>query len=485
MWILSDGRKLVIVPDLRADHSVSQLVDDSLVEFDRLKDRQAKIRQIGFLTLGVLTFLLIFASSWTAFYIARGLTVPIKALAQGAEEIARGNLSHRVRVLAEDELALLVATFNEMSQKLEENSEEIGERKRYIETLLESLPTGVISFDAELLVGTANAAAVAIMGLGDRPLRGRSIAELVAADDFEVLERVIVRARRAGQASEQAFLRHNLAAGDSNLPVMLTASVLPASDGVVLVIEDLSDLIAAQRAAAWREVAKRMAHEIKNPLTPIQLSAERIAKRFAQAEATPSTPGITRAGSTSDIVRDGTDTILREVSSLKAMVDEFSRFARLPEIRPESRDLNEIVLQVVTLFEDQLENARLETDLAADLPETLVDPEQIKRVFVNLIQNSIEAFDGSKKENIITVRTSADPGRGRVAAVVSDNGVGIAATDFGRLFQPYFSTKSRGTGLGLAIVHRIISDHGGTIRAEANNGRGVRFIIELPSSARP
>lgn len=481
---LKDGRKLVIVPDLRVDQSVTKMVDDSLEEFDRLKEKQTTIRQIGFLTLGVLTFLLIFASSWTAFYVARGLTVPIKALAQGADEIARGNLSHRVDVLAEDELALLVATFNEMSQKLEENSEEISERRRYIETVLESLPTGVISFDAEGRIGTMNRAANAMIGPTDAKITGSRLSELVADDNREILERVISRANRMGQASEQTVLRRENAAGSNgaaSLPVALTATALPGEGGVVLVIEDLSELIAAQRAAAWREVARRMAHEIKNPLTPIQLSAERIAKRLARAESVPAAFHASPQGdSTEAVIRDGTETILREVSSLKSMVDEFSRFARLPEAKLERGNLNDIIGQVIALYEDRLDNIRLESELAPDLPDSLVDAEQLKRVFVNLIDNAVEAFDRVKADSTITIRTRQDSARGQVVAEVTDNGKGIAARDYAKLFQPYFSTKSRGTGLGLAIVHRIITEHRGTIAASSSNGRGARFTIELP-----
>ena len=482
VWTLTDGRRLIIVPNLRSDQSVSQMVDNSLIEFDRLKDKQATIRQIGLLTLGVLTFLLIFASSWTAFYIARGLTVPIKALAQGAEEIARGNLSHRVDVLAEDELSLLVATFNDMSQRLQENSEEISERRRYIETILESLPTGVISFDRDGKVSTLNRAAEEMLRLKRSEAAGSDLSSTVGQDTLEILRRIMARARRMGRAAEQAVLGHQSSESqgqDSRLPVAISATVLPENSGVVVLLEDLSELIAAQRASAWREVARRMAHEIKNPLTPIQLSAERIAKRVSAVE--PAGAGIwSRSGDTVAVVLDGTETILREVSSLKAMVDEFSKFARLPEARPEFGNLNDVIRQVIALYEGRDEGAKFDTSLAADLPDSMFDSEQLKRVFVNLIENSIEAFDPMQNKNVVAVSSRFDPVRSFLIAEVSDNGKGIPASDLGKLFQPYFSTKSRGTGLGLAIVQRIISDHGGMIRAASNSGRGARFTIELP-----
>jgi PAS domain S-box-containing protein len=487
---LSDGRRLVIMPDLYAETNVSQMVDNSLVKFEELKKSELNIRQIGLSTLGVLTFMLIFASSWTALYIARGLTVPIKALAEGADKIAQGDVGHRVEVLAEDELALLVESFNQMSAKLEENSAELEERRRYIETVLQSLPTGVVSFDAKNRVTTINESAVQILKLDDADLTGSELGKLVTEENRIVLERLLNRARRIGQASEQTALQRekangNGSTGDANLPVALTATALPRSfgsaSGVVLVIEDLSELITAQRASAWAEVARRMAHEIKNPLTPIQLSAERIAKRFAAARGeaerlenqSPKTED-----QTVKVIKEGTQTILREVSSLKAMVDEFSRFARLPHVKLESGSLNEIVRQSAALYEDR--GVRIELNLAEDLPNALIDEEQLKRVFVNLIENAIEAFEKTQDAKKIVAKTFYDRARDLLVAEISDNGNGIPPADFPKLFQPYFSTKGRGTGLGLAIVQRIVSEHRGKIKAVNNSPRGAKFIVELP-----
>lgn len=479
---LADGRRLIIIPEVRSGKSVSEKVDSSLLEFDRLKEQQLTVRQLGLLTLGVLTFMLIFASSWTAFYIARGLTVPIKALAEGADAIAQGDLTHRVEVIAEDELALLVDTFNQMSGRLEANSEELRERRRYIETVLESLPTGVISFDPDNRVTTINRAAIRMLRLEDADFEGFAIGKLVSEENRLVLERVLSRAKRIGHAAEQTNLRREttegLRDGMGELPVALTATALSNDGGSVLVIEDLSELITAQRASAWQEVARRMAHEIKNPLTPIQLSAERIARRFADTNGNPDDIHTTD-GQTVKVIQDGTTTIIREVQSLKMMVDEFSRFARLPNAKPERGDLNEIVRQVAALYEDRKGEIAIVTALADSLPETLLDTEQIKRVFVNLIENALEAFD-SGKHNEIRIVTRHETARDLIIAEVADNGKGIAPADLQKLFQPYFSTKGRGTGLGLAIVQRIISEHGGKIKAVANQPVGAKFIIELP-----
>ncbi|HEY0659161.1 MAG TPA: ATP-binding protein, partial [Pyrinomonadaceae bacterium] len=484
----SDGRKLIVISNLYSEENVSQLVENALAEFDKLKEKQINIRQVGFLTLGVLTFLLIFASSWTAVYIARGLTVPIKALAEGADEIARGNLAHRVEVLAEDELALLVASFNQMSAKLEENSAELEERRRYTETVLQSLSTGVISFDASNRVTTINKAAVNILKLETADFAGFELKQLITEENRVVIERLLNRARRIGQAAEQTVLlpeRGDKSAEiNANTPVALTATALPKtfgeSSGIVLVIEDLSELISAQRASAWAEVARRMAHEIKNPLTPIQLSAERISKNFKKTleangnEIHSSTPRM------QNVIDESTSTILREVNSLKSMVDEFSRFARLPNVRLENGNLNEIIKQAADLYEDRFTDVSIELQLAANLPNSMIDQEQLKRVFVNLIENGGEAFDASQKEKRICLKTFYDKARDLIVAEVSDNGKGIAPIDLQKLFQPYFSTKGRGTGLGLAIVQRIVSEHRGKIRAVNNSTKGAKFIVELP-----
>ncbi len=482
----SGGRTIVVVPDPYAERTLSKVVENSVDEFEKLKEQQVTIRQVGLLTLGVLTFLLIFASTWIAFYVARGLTAPIKALAEGADEIARGNLGHRVDVFAEDELALLITTFNEMSAKLESNSIELSERRKYIETVLETLPTGIISFTQFGELSTINRAAVDILRLEGRDLSGGRLEDLVNAENKVTLERLLGRAKRVGQASDQAVFRDGQADGhvpsDNELTVALTATKLPLNGGVVLVIEDLSELIAAQRASAWQEVARRMAHEIKNPLTPIQLSAERIAKRFSSHD----TPGNGDAKRIDDnaalgiIVSESTATILREVSSLKTMVDEFSRFARLPDTKFEFGNINDVISRTVAGFEGRFSRLLIELSLADNLPNISLDPEKLKRIFVNLIENAVEAFDDDAEQPLIRISTRYEAARDLVVAEVSDNGKGIEPRDLQKLFQPYFSTKGRGTGLGLAIVSRTIKEHGGRVKVVGNHPNGAKFILELP-----
>lgn len=492
---LASGNFLVVVPAYGPENDLGTTFQTALEEFDRLKSQQVNVRQIGITTLGLLTFLLIFASSWTAFYIAKGITRPIRSLAEGAKEIAGGNLSHRVNVLAEDELELLVKTFNEMSATLEANSAELSERRRYIETVLQSLSTGVISFDASNRVTTINKAAIQMLRLEEADFQDVGLDRLLTSRNRQILERLLARATRTGQASEQTVLKREQTDGSGEtgegLTVALTATALPGGNGTVLVIEDLSELIAAQRAFAWQEVARRMAHEIKNPLTPIQLSAERIAKRLDRdlddAIHLSDSGGEGVAGdrrSTSRVVRDGTSTILREVTSLKMMVDEFSRFARLPDVKPESGNVNELLGQVALLYEDRSADVRISLELADSLPEAMIDEEQLKRVFVNLIDNSLEAFETGQNGKSVSVSTRHDIARDVIVTEVADNGRGIAPSDYQKLFQPYFSTKGRGTGLGLAIVQRIVTEHGGKIKAVPNQPSGARFIVELPAVSR-
>lgn len=519
---LSGDRKLLAAREREAAPQLEQLVTSGRT-FEDFKRRQRKVRLLGLSTLGLLTLLLLFAATWSAIHLARGIGMPIRALAEAADEVAGGNLEHRVTTVADDELALLAASFNQMTEQLQENRRRIeaggaelreknlalAERRDYIETILESLSTGVISLDGLDRVTTINAAAVLMLRLEAAPRSLTQLSEIVGAEDHAVLERVLRRARLRGRATEQMELARAAPArdddstalrvgddaanehvnGGATIPVALTAIALGSNEGlrrgVVLVVEDLSELLAAQRAAAWSEVARRMAHEIKNPLTPIQLSAERIARNLRRSGenggGADDNGGSRERERVAGIVEECTATITREVAGLKAMVDEFSRFARLPHARLEPSDLNEVARQALTLYEERIGDARLDVSLGHALPGALLDPEQIRRVFVNLIDNALEALsEESGGERRVTVATGHDPARGVLLAEVSDTGHGITPNDTARLFQPYFSTRGRGTGLGLAIVQRIIADHGGRIRAEQNRPRGARFIFELP-----
>jgi nitrogen fixation/metabolism regulation signal transduction histidine kinase len=510
---MSEGRMTIIIPQRRNEANSSEIISNAPNRFEDLKQSQRQVRALGISTLGLLTFLMLFATSWVAIYLARGIATPIKALAEASNEIAKGNFAHRVETVAENELAMLVASFNQMTSQLEENrrvlesnakelrdkNAAIEDRRNYIETVLKSVSTGVVSLDENDCVTAINAAAVAILRIEDAHSGEKcKLASIINGEDLLILERLLRRARRMGRANEQTELGRN---SDNNhaLPVALTATALRSHEGkesgVVVVIEDLSELLTAQRAAAWSEVARRMAHEIKNPLTPIQLSAERIAKNFKKnadcgmrnadlENSDRQTESIRNPQSAirilESVIDECTATITREVAGLKAMVDEFSNFARLPNAKLEPADLNEVIHQSVALYEDRLKDVKIDIRLGDGLPQTMLDAEQLRRAFVNLIDNSLEALDQIESDKRITIATAHDPRREILLAEITDNGHGIAHEDFRKLFQPYFSTKGRGTGLGLAIVQRIIIEHGGKIKAESNHPRGAKFVIELP-----
>jgi len=497
---LNQSEMLIIAPQKRAANDLTDLVTASERGYQDLVRKQRRVRLLGLSTLGLMTLILLFVSSWVAIYLARGIATPIKALAEASKEIARGNLKHRVTTIADDELALLAESFNQMTTQLEENRTRIEagaaelrdknlalrERRNYIETVLQSLSTGVVSIDENDCVTTLNASAVRMLDVADESEGTPKLTDVIGSEDWLVVDRLLRRARRTGHATEQTQLA-GAANGNGPLPVSMTATALRDSKGprrgVVLVIEDLSELLAAQRAAAWSEVAKRMAHEIKNPLTPIQLSAERIAKSYARTTNGNGSNGFDERVDekrVAAVISECTETITREVAGLKAMVDEFSRFARLPATRLEPASLNDVVTQAAGLYEERLDGVTMVLELDPDLPSSMLDVEQIKRVFVNLIDNALDALSHVTGEKEIKIVTRLDADRSVLRAEVADTGRGINPGDFRRLFEPYFSRRDSGTGLGLAIVQRTILEHGGQIRAERNYPRGARFIIELP-----
>src|ERR1700752_2590275 len=377
---LNATETLILAPQKRAENDLNELILDSKGGYEELVKKQRQVRLLGLSTLGLMTLILFFVSSWVAIYLARGIATPIKALAEASKEVARGNLAHRVTTVADDELALLAESFNQMTAELEENRGRIEanaaelrdknlalrERRNYIETVLQSLSTGVISIDENDCVTTLNASAARMLALLDRAEENPKLSDLIGSEDSIVVDRLLRRARRIGHATEQTQLA-GAANGNGPLPVSMTATALRDSKGprrgVVLVIEDRSELLAAQRAAAWSEVARRMAHEIKNPLTPIQLSAERIAKSYGRS--TTNGNGSLNVDNGTDetrvaaVMNECTKTITREISGLKAMVDEFSRFARLPATRLELANLNDVVSQAAGLYEERLEGVAM------------------------------------------------------------------------------------------------------------------------------
>ena len=446
---------------------------------------------IGFLLL--LTVVVLFASTWLALLLSKLVNRPVAALAAGTAAIARGQLDYRVDIRATDELAELVHSFNSMAEQLESNrrqidassrdlgaaNEALERRRRYIETVLESLPTGVISIDAARRVTLANAAFSRMFFLersefmSPATLVNQPLRDVVPTDALADLEPLLRRADRMGMTA--ANMELDLPRVKLNVAVTVSALGHAAEGlGYVLVFEDLSDLLRAQKQAAWREVARRVAHEIKNPLTPIALSAERIHRHLSRSSA-PDTASL-------DVVRACSETIRTAVESVRTLVDEFSALARFPASRPQPASLNTLVESALVMFQGRLEGIRVRTELAHDLPPVMADPEAIKRAVANLVDNAAEAMqDAVLKE--ITISTSLVASRDAVELVVSDTGQGVSRDVKERLFLPYFSTKERGTGLGLAIVGRIVEEHRGSIRVEDNKPFGSRFVIELPVAA--
>ena len=500
----SDRRVLIVAREFPPELTQrAATISEQHENFHSMLGKIKRIKAIYILLLAAVTLLLIFSASWLALYVARGITIPIQALAEATDRVAKGDFGRPVEVVAEDELAVLVKSFNQMAAMLAENRERLehaaddlsrinlalDDRRRYIETVLESLSTGVISTDENAGIATINRSALWMLGLKDKPEDRTPVDRIVEGPQGEELAALCRRARRSEIAqSEIEFKRPD----GSSLSTATTAIALRSSEGVVeglvIVIEDLTDLIQAERAAAWGEVARRMAHEIKNPLTPIQLSAERILRNYERSAGGTPEPRF------DEVVREGTTTIVREVAALQRMVEEFSRFARLPEARPIAASLNDVVRDAVSLYAERLDGIRMNCRLSDELPTLWLDTEQIKRVLVNLIDNAVEALgtDGKDRgngssppheaqERSITLESSYLKATDSVRLIVADTGHGISRRDRDKLFLPKFSTRTRGTGLGLAIVSHIIADHKGRVWVEDNQPCGARFIIELPA----
>jgi two-component system nitrogen regulation sensor histidine kinase NtrY len=439
----------------------------------------------------MMTLMILVSATWTGLYLAKRITRPVQMLAAGAREIGAGRLDHRIEPETRDEFGSLVEAFNTMAGELagsqrklersrldlERKNQQLDERRRYIETVLERIATGVISLGADGRIGTINVAALRLLEL-DGAVVGARAEDVFAREDLRPLEALLKRMHPG--AADPAAQEIALTREGRELHLATAATPLQGEEGEftgsVLVFDDVTPLIRTQRVAAWRDVARRLAHEIKNPLTPIQLCAERMRRHFGGA------PPAARA-----LVEECTTTIVGEVESLKALVDEFAQFARMPAPRAVPSDLNAVLADTLALYKDLFHEVRIERRFADGLPAVRVDVEQIRRVVINLVDNAVEALGGSTaaarpsgESPTIVVETRQDAANGVVRVTVSDNGPGISAADRDKLFMPYYSTKRRGSGLGLAIVRRIIAEHGGNIEVTDNVPSGTIFTIELP-----
>jgi two-component system, NtrC family, nitrogen regulation sensor histidine kinase NtrY len=465
--IRTEEGNLVVAARMPLDLAEKQReINSAVADYDRLSVDKKAFRREYLLLLSLITLFILFFAIWIARYMAGQISTPITALLRAAEQIRKGNLSFRIRVDAIDEMATLVRAFNEMTEALANNSKELEARRRFTEAILESIPTGVISLTSDGRIQRVNRALLGIFP-EEQVARAARLSDLFSREDTAEIRYLMNKARRTAVAGTQIEYK----AERSVLQLALTVAALDEqrSSGFVLVVEDTSELLRAQQAAAWHEVARRVAHEIKNPLTPIALCADRIVRQLARPEQT---------ADTRRILQECSATIAREVESVRTLVDEFSQFTRFPAAQPVPSDLNQIVDNAVSVFEGRLDGIRVEMDLAPELPLVQVDRDQFKRVVVNLVDNAAEAMQDSlvKCLYIGTRATEADA----VELVIADTGCGVSRDDKEKLYLPYFSTKGRGTGLGLAIVKRILADHEATIRVEDNRPAGARFIVELP-----
>ncbi len=442
-------------------------IDFNVNANNELYANRTRVRNLYFLYMAIIAMFVLFIATWIARLLADQISNPISALVAAAAEVRKGNLGYRLNVRATDELATLVRGFNEMVQELEANGRELEARRRFTEAILESIPTGVISLAADGRIQRVNRALRGIFPY-EAIEHATHLRDLFPPDDAAEIRYLMKRARRTGVAASQIEFK----GADKIMHLSVTVSALEekGNSGFVIVIEDTSELLRAQKSSAWQEVARRLAHEMKNPLTPISLSAERIAR---QIERGPLSPEAQR------IVQSCSLTIAREVESVKLLVDEFSQFARFPTAQPVRCDLNEIVRNAVQVFSGRLQDVSVSVELSEGLPAVNIDPEQFKRVVVNLVDNAAEAMHESLVRRLYVATQSQGDA---VELIVSDTGHGISPEEKEKLFLPYFSTKSRGTGLGLAIVSRIVSDHNGSIRVEENKPSGAKFVVEIPAA---
>lgn len=467
-------------------------IEAQLTTYAQQKQNLRKYKRELILALLVVTLLLLFTTTWMALFLSKQVTVPIQALAEATREISRGNFDHKIDVQAQDELGMLVRSFNRMTDQLGEGRRQITEftqsleqavdererRRKLMETILENIPTGVVSLDASGNVMRVNSAVAAI--LGEHVRTAHTVSDLLGDEATRAVLHLMRRSLRMGAASREIEVASN---GKLVRAAVTVSSLGPrrSNPGFIIVIDDLTDLLRAQRAAAWQEVAQRVAHEIKNPLTPIQISAQRLMRYL---DKTAAGKPDTQRTEFEKMAAECAGLIEREVQTLESLVDEFSQFARFPSARLAPADLNPIVTGALELFRGRLDGITVRTDLAADLPPVKADPELLRRVLANLIDNAAEAMEGSAIRQL-TLATRAEIDDDAVVIEISDSGQGISPEDKEKLFLPHFSTKHRGTGLGLAIASRIVAEHNGSIRVEDNLPTGAKFVIRFPAAEVP
>jgi len=459
-------------------------IETGIKEYQQLRMLKNPIKGIYLMLFLTVTLVIIFGAIWVGVYLARGITVPILQLVEGTRKVAAGDLGFRVHVKADDEIGMLVDSFNKMTedlerskteltrayQELQRSNVELDRRRDYMETVLESIAAGVLSLDAEGRVNTVNQAAARILGRTADQILHRPYAEVFGGEPLTPLRRLVTRLAEGGRESADQQVTLMLNGRPATLMVIVSALSGPGGGrrGLVVVLDDISEVIRAQQAEAWKEVARRIAHEIKNPLTPIQLSTQRLRKKFAE-----------RAPDVGVVFDECTRTIIQEVEGLRKLVDEFSRYARMPALRPRPADLQQVVQQVAQLYAGAHARITLRTELDPAVPVLNLDQDQMKRALINLVDNAVTAMGDEGGEIVIATRYLAAAGKVRLE--IADTGPGFPPEDRDRAFFPYYSTKRSSGGLGLAIVNRIIVEHGGEVRIEDNQPRGARLVVTLPA----
>jgi two-component system nitrogen regulation sensor histidine kinase NtrY len=447
-------------------------------DYKHLKILRKPIKTSYLMALLMVTLLIVFSATWFGFYLAKGITVPIQQLAEGTERIASGDLDFHIDIDAKDEIGKLVGSFNKMTHdlkasqdQLEKTNIDLEQRKEYMEIILKSIAAGVVSIDKEGNISTINKSAERMLGIEADKALGKRYREALDPEYREVAKEWIREINSTRQDTIEKQI--TVTSKGQNLTLLVHITVLRGETGnfmgIVAIFDDLTQLVKAQRVAAWREVARRIAHEIKNPLTPIQLSAQRLRKRYGDK--------LMDDGAVFD---ECTGTIMKQTDELKELVNEFSNFARMPAAKPAPNNLSEIINEVLLLFKQAHKDIKFENLSGDGIPVMNLDRDQIKRVMINLFQNAVAAIEATEDGGEVVVKTDYNDELQMVTVEVSDTGCGIPEEDKSRLFEPYFSTKRSGTGLGLAIVNTIISDHNGYIRVKDNLPKGTKFIIELP-----
>jgi two-component system nitrogen regulation sensor histidine kinase NtrY len=451
-------------------------------DFRDLNPLEYPVKSIYLIILVLMTLTILLGATWFGFYLAKQLSVPLEELGQAAQRVAGRDYSPVTVRTGSVEIHQLVTHFNQMTKELEASEREVreanqhlsqtlsrlDEHSRYMGVVLSTVGTGVISLDPGEVITMVNRHATKLLEIKDKRLVGKQVKEVLTPDYYGVFQSMLQTMRQHGADSIQKELRLDLRG--RSIPLQMTISLLTDENqheiGQVVVFDDLSPVLGAQRAAAWTEVARRIAHEIKNPLTPIKLSAERLEKKFGTDIKDP-------------IFRDCIRTIVSQVDSLKNLVNEFNQFARLPKSKPVAAELNEIVSEVVTLFKSANRSTSIEFVPDKGLPVFRFDPDQMRRVATNLMDNAIASV-AKKTDGFVKITTQYDPLLKIVRLVFADNGPGIPESLRDRIFEPYMTTKEHGTGLGLAIVKRMIEDHHGFIRAFSEPGIETQFVVELP-----